>query len=60
MFFKNLDNVLKEKTLDNDKKGDLFEKGDFIAMMIAAFLTLFPVLLFVFLIFGIVSYALFA
>ncbi len=48
MLLKNTKDLFIERNLDDDKKDLNLEKGDFTAMIIAAFITLMPSLLLVF------------
>lgn len=51
--------LLKKKELNEDKKGTEFERGDFFAMMIALSMTMFPVLLGIFAVIGLLTWLLF-
>lgn len=57
--FHKVKDLLKKKDLNEDKQGVEFEKGDFLAMMIALSMTMFPVLLGIFAIFAFVTWLLF-
>jgi uncharacterized membrane protein YqjE len=51
--------TLKKKQLDPDKRDVEFEKGDFLALMIAAGITMFPVLIGIFVLFGLIAWMMF-
>lgn len=59
MILKNTKYMITDRSIYEDKKDLELEKGDFIAITIAAFTTLVPTLLLVFIIFGIVIFLLF-
>ncbi|MDN5352856.1 MAG: hypothetical protein PWQ12_1777 [Clostridiales bacterium] len=57
--FQRIKDILKKKELDPDKRDVELEKGDFLAIMIAAALTMFPVLIGIFALFGFLAWVLF-
>lgn len=57
--FSKIKEILKKRHLDPDKYDVDFEKGDFLALMIAMAMTIGPVLLVLFGIFALVSFVLF-
>ncbi len=59
MLLKNTKDLFIERNLDDDKKDLSLEKGDFTAMIIAAFITLMPALLLVFGLFALVIFLMF-
>jgi len=59
MLLKNTKDLFIERNLDDDKKDLNLEKGDFTAMIIAAFITLMPALLLVFGLFALVIFLMF-
>lgn len=59
MLIKNSINLFIDKQLDDDKINIDLEKGDFTAMLIAAFTTLVPALLLVFGMFALVIFIMF-
>lgn len=59
MLLKNTKDFFIERNLDDDKLDINLEKGDFTAMVIAAFITFIPTLLLVFGIFALVIFLLF-
>ena len=59
MIIKNTKELFLDRNIDKDKKDIDLEKGDFTAILIAAFTTLFPALLAVFGFFAFVIFFLF-
>jgi len=59
MLLKNTKDLFIERNIDDDKKDLNLEKGDFTAMIIAAFITLMPALLLVFGLFALVIFLMF-
>ena len=57
--FKKIKEILKKKELDEDKKSVDFEKGDFLALTVAAMMTMLPVLLGIFAFFGLITWIIF-
>jgi uncharacterized membrane protein YqjE len=57
--FEKIKEILKKKHLDEDKVGTEFEKGDFLALLIAMGMTMFPVLIGLFAIFALVTWLIF-
>ena len=57
--FKRFRETLVKKQIDPDKKDVEFEKGDFLALMIAAGITMFPVLIGIFALFGLIAWLMF-
>lgn len=57
--FKRLKDSLKKKEIDQDKRDVEFEKGDFLALTIAAAMTMLPVLFGIFAIFGLIAWLMF-
>lgn len=51
--------TFKKKQLDPDKRDVEFEKGDFLALMIAAGITMLPVLIGIFVLFGLIAWIMF-
>lgn len=51
--------TFKKKQLDPDKKDVELEKGDFLALMIAAGITMLPVLIGIFVLFGLIAWIMF-
>lgn len=57
--FRKIKDILKKKELDADKKSVEFEKGDFLALTIAATMTMLPVLIGIFAFFGLLTWIIF-
>lgn len=57
--FENVKEVLKKKELDRDKVDVELERGDFLALFIAAAMTMFPVLIGIFAFFGLLAWIIF-
>ena len=57
--FARLKETLRKKHLDPDKRDVEFEKGDFLALMIAAGITMLPVLIGIFALFGLIAWMMF-
>ena len=53
--FKRFKETLVKKEIDKDKRDVEFEKGDFLALSIAAAMTMFPVLIGIFALFGLIA-----
>ncbi|MCA0386794.1 MAG: hypothetical protein LCH34_14685 [Firmicutes bacterium] len=57
--FKRFKETLVKKEIDKDKRDVEFEKGDFLALSIAAAMTMFPVLIGIFALFGLIAWLMF-
>jgi len=57
--FQKVKNILKKKQLDPDKVDVEFEKGDFLALFIAASMTILPVLIGIFALFALLTWIIF-
>jgi len=57
--FKRLKDSLKKNEIDQDKRDVDFEKGDFLALTIAAAMTMLPVMFGIFAIFGLIAWLMF-
>lgn len=57
--FKRFKEVMKKKEIDPDKRDVEFEKRDFLALTIAAAITMFPVLIGIFALFGLIAWLMF-
>ncbi len=57
--FSRFKETFKKKQLDPDKRDVEFEKGDFLALMIAAGITMLPVLIGIFVLFGLIAWIMF-
>ena len=57
--FSRFKETFKKKQLDPDKKDVELEKGDFLALMIAAGITMLPVLIGIFVLFGLIAWIMF-
>ncbi len=51
--------VMSKKELDDDKRDVELERGDFLALFIAASMTMFPVMIGIFAFFGLIAWLLF-
>jgi uncharacterized membrane protein YqjE len=57
--FQKVKDVLKKKELDPDKADVELEKGDFLALFIAASMTMLPVLIGIFALFALLTWIIF-
>lgn len=57
--FSRFKETFKKKQLDPDKRDVELEKGDFLALMIAAGITMLPVLIGIFVLFGLIAWIMF-
>lgn len=57
--FNKVKEILKKKELDPEKYDVELEKGDFLALFIAASMTMFPVLIGIFALFGLITWIMF-
>ncbi|MBM7562453.1 hypothetical protein [Fusibacter tunisiensis] len=57
--FNKVKEILKKKELDPEKYDVELEKGDFLALLIAAAMTMLPVLIGIFALFGLLTWIIF-